>query len=110
MPKKQETQKQKALKYDDNKPALALIPHEAIFEIGKAMSFGAKKYGDHNWRSGFKWLRVASAANRHLWAWIGGEDKDPESGLSHLAHAGACVCILIAHEKGEIGEDDRYKS
>ncbi len=101
--------KKKAVKHDEGKPALALIPHEAIWEIGKAFSFGAQKYGDHNWRAGFQWIRLSSAALRHITLWAGGKNIDDESGLSHMAHAGACVCMLIAHEKSGLGTDDRYK-
>lgn len=99
-----------ALKADDGKVDLALVPPEAIFEIGRAFTFGAKKYAAHNWRKGFKWMRVTSALLRHVFAWMRGEDKDPESGLSHLAHAGACVCFLLAYEVTGAGEDDRYKT
>jgi hypothetical protein len=37
-----------------------------------------------------------------------GEDKDPESGLSHLAHLGCCVVFLIWHEKYKKELDDRF--
>ena len=47
--------------------------------------------GYHNWRDGLDWTRVSSAVLRHLSAWHGGEDIDPESGLSHLAHAGCGI-------------------
>ena len=96
-------------KHDQEKPAIALIPHEAMTGIGRAMTYGAKKYDAHNWRGGFKWLRLASAANRHLWAWIGGQDNDDESGLNHLYHTGACIMMLIGHVDSNLGEDDRWK-
>ncbi len=35
------------------------------------------------------------ACMRHLTAWIEGERKDPESGLSHLAHAVCCLLIML---------------
>jgi hypothetical protein len=82
----------------------------AFNEIGKVLTFGSKKYGDHNWRKGFKWSRLLGAALRHLMAFLGGEDKDPESGLSHLAHAGCCVVFLLEHEVKHKALDDRYKS
>ena len=99
-----------AVKHDSGKPDYALVPAEAIDEIAKAFSFGAKKYSANNWRLGFKWTRVTSALLRHTFAWLKGEDLDPESGLSHLAHAGACVCFLITFVFTKTGEDDRYKS
>lgn len=94
-------------KNDHGKTRLELIPASGIEGIGRAMTFGANKYSAHNWRKGFKWLRLCGSAMRHLTAWMGGEDKDPESGLSHLDHLGACVVMLIAHEQEGLGQDDR---
>ncbi len=102
--------KSKGTKHDDGKNRLELIPVEFIEQVGLAFSFGAKKYDDNNWRNGFKWTRVIAALLRHTYSWSKGQDKDPESGLSHLAHAGACLAILIAHEQLNYGEDDRVKT
>jgi hypothetical protein len=46
---------------------------------------------------------------RHLHAFNDGEDKDPESGLSHLAHASCCLMFLLEFEKTHQELDDRYK-
>jgi hypothetical protein len=99
----------KAVKHDEEKAIMALIPSEALFEIGKVYTFGAKKYSAHNWRGGFNYIRVASAALRHIYAWLSGEDKDPESGFSHLAHAVCCLMMLITFQITKTGTDDRYK-
>ena len=97
------------VKYDNEKIPLQLIPSAALFEIGKAYQFGAKKYSAENWRGGFDWKRIIGSALRHLFAWKDGEDKDPESGLSHLAHLGFCVLTLLEYEVRKAGNDDRYK-
>jgi len=78
--------------------------------IGDAMSFGAVKYGRYNYLcGGFTISRLLASAFRHLDAFQGGEDLDPESGLSHLAHAAANIQMLLdTIETGTI-EDDRYK-
>jgi hypothetical protein len=52
---------------------------------------------------------VASAVLRHIFQWLGGEDKDSETGLSHLAHASCGLLFLIDFEVNKLGEDDRYK-
>ena len=96
-------------KHDSDKPPLALLPFDALEEISKVLQFGAEKYDAHNWRKGFKWSRLISSTLRHFSAWIQGEDKDPETGLSHLVHAGCNVLFLISHELHGYGEDDRYK-
>lgn len=97
------------LKYDIGKVPLELLPVEALIEIAKVMAFGAEKYGRHNWRKGMAWSRLVGAILRHLFAWILGEDKDPESNLNHLAHAGCGILFLLTYEINGSGMDDRYK-
>lgn len=66
--------------------------------------------GERNWEQGMSWGRVFAALMRHMWAWWRGEDKDPETGESHLWHAGCCIAFLIAYEARGVGTDDRYKA
>lgn len=101
--------KMTALKNDQDKPRMELLSVPALQSIAEVMTFGAKKYADHNWRQGFKWSRLYGAALRHLTAHMNGESTDPESGFSHLAHLGCCVMFLLEHEKCSLGTDDRYK-
>lgn len=96
-------------KYDDGKVPLDLLSSVALEEIAKVMAFGKKKYAAHNWRGGLAWSRVIGAALRHVMAFNRGEDKDPETGLSHLAHAGCCILFLLEYEKTHRELDDRYK-
>jgi hypothetical protein len=98
------------VKNDSEKAARPeLLPVEALEEISKVLAFGAKKYADNNWRGGFKWTRVLGALFRHLYAWGRGEDKDPETGLSHLAHAGCNILFLLTFELTKTGQDDRHR-
>lgn len=96
-------------KNDQEKIRLELLSVCFLEEIAKVMTFGAKKYDSHNWRSGFAWSRLLGAALRHLLAFMRGEDKDPESGFSHLAHLGCCTMFLFEHYHRKLGKDDRYK-
>jgi len=98
-----------ALKYDATKTPVELLPSEAMLEIAKVLGFGALKYDAHNWRKGLAWSRLIGATMRHLWAFARGEDNDPESGLSHLAHAGCCVLFLLTYQLTSTGTDDRFK-
>lgn len=98
-----------ALKYDKEKPNMSLLSSIAILELTKVLDFGAKKYADHNWRKGTKFSRLLAAALRHIFAYLGGESKDPESGLSHLAHAMCCLMFLLELEVTKPHLDDRYK-
>lgn len=99
-----------AIKADEDKNRVDLLPVGPMLAIAEVLTFGAKKYADHNWRKGFKWSRLIGAAMRHLFSFARGEDKDPETGLSHLAHLGCCVMFLLEHEQNKLGTDDRYKS
>jgi hypothetical protein len=98
-----------AVKHDDNKPPMNLLSREALEQTAMVMAFGKEKYAAHNWRGGFAWSRPLSAAMRHLMAFNDGEDKDPESGLSHLAHAACCIMFLLEFEKTHKHLDDRFK-
>lgn len=102
--------KTEAMKFDQDKLPLNLLSTEAMNQTAAVLKFGAQKYAEHNWRGGFKWSRPLAAAMRHLTAFNDGEDKDPESGLSHLAHAACCIMFLLEFEKTHPELDDRYKS
>lgn len=97
-----------AIKADAGKTDWFLMPFEAVEEINKVLEFGAKKYSAHNWKAGegFKYTRILNSLLRHVFAYIRGEDKDPESGLSHLAHAGCNIVFLLYYEKYKA----RYKN
>ncbi len=80
-------------KFDLDKPEYGLIPPQCLDEVARVLTVGAKKYERDNWRyveDGPR--RYFDAAQRHLWAYKRGEILDPETGLSHLAHA---VCSLM---------------
>ena len=98
-----------ALKFDVDKLPLNLLSTEAMNQTAAVLAFGAQKYAAHNWRAGFAWSRPLAAAMRHLTAFNDGEDRDPESGLSHLAHAACCIMFLLEFEKTHPHLDDRYK-
>ena len=101
--------KQKGVKFDSDKIQYELLPPELLEEVAKILTFGAKKYSERNWEYGMDWSRPFGALNRHLWAWWDGEEKDPETGESHLSHAGCCLAFLIAYEQRGIGNDNRWK-
>lgn len=91
----------------EKKPSLHLIPAPAEIAESMAMSHGARKYGEFNWREKVvKASCYVSAARRHLAQWFDGQDDDPESGVSHLAHVRACMGILLdAQAIGNLGDD-----
>lgn len=93
----------------DDKPPLDLLEHPADCEIARALQTGAVKYGRKNFRAVGKInaSTYGAAIRRHVGAWLNGEDLDPESGLSHLAHVGACVHVVFAAMEARTYVDDR---
>lgn len=96
-------------KHDSEKTRWSLLPLDALEQVCKAFMHGADKYGDGNWEQGAAYNRYWDALERHMVAWQRGEDLDTESGLNHLAHAGACVLILFGMQLRGLGHDNRRK-
>lgn len=97
------------LKFDGEKPPMELLDPYAMEQIAWVLAFGAKKYEANNWRKGIAMCRLLGAVLRHVFAYLRGEDLDPETGLSHLAHAGCEIMFALnmAHVRPDL--DDRYK-
>jgi hypothetical protein len=98
------------VKYDNDKLRVDLIPIDSLLEVAKVYTFGARKYKDNNWRLGIAWSRVFGALIRHSFAWFLGEDKDSETGLSHMAHAAWCCLTLLNYVITKPEWDDRIQS
>lgn len=103
-----------AIKFDSNKPDWSLLPVQSVEEIIKVLQFGAKKYAAWNFANGegLSYSRVLNSLLRHIFAFMRGENIDPETGLSHIAHAGCNVLFLlhyILHKDRYPNNDDRPK-
>ena len=94
-------------KVDEGKRRMDLVPPEAILSLADVLTKGALKYPERNWEKGMDWGRVFAAAMRHMWAFWGGEDKDPDSGQLHVEHALCCLAFLVTYAKRDVGDDDR---
>lgn len=97
-------------KHDAEKPPLDLLDATALLEVGRVLEFGAKKYAPNNWRGGISRERLIAATLRHTLAAASGERNDPETGLSHLAHA-MCELMFALHfeVKGTEVSDTRFE-
>lgn len=95
------------VKFDEGKLPYHLLPPELLEGVSEVLQFGAHKYTARNWELGMDWSRPFAALMRHMWAWWRGENTDPETGFSHLWHAGCCIAFLIAFEQRGVGTDDR---
>ncbi len=99
-----------AVKKDQGKPQIHLVPPQAILGIARVMTYGIGKYSEYNYRNGkgLNWMRVYDALQRHLLAWVSGETFDKETGENHLFHAGCCLVMLIdLQTRGFDDGDDR---
>ena len=101
------------IKHDSKKPKMNLLPPKAIIEVGKVLTFGAEKYGAENWKE-LEDLqnRYTAGALRHIFAHMDGEQLDPETGLSHMAHALCCLLFKLEIElqDGKTKEEESRKT
>lgn len=90
------------------KPPLSLIPGAARVQLAEAFRDGAVKYGPANWRvDPVTASTYLNAAERHLISWQDGEEVASDSGVHHLAHAAACLLILLDAQASGTLQDDR---
>ncbi len=91
---------QKAERFD-------LLPYDALEEVARVYGIGARKYADDNWLKGYAWRLSLGALMRHVARFMLGEDRDPETGCLHLAHAAwHCLTVITFFMRG-LGTDDR---
>jgi|TARA_R110000822_G_scaffold126445_1_gene261674 hypothetical protein len=89
------------------KAEYSLIPMLALEDCARVFMFGRDKYSAWNWADGMDWLVPYDCMMRHMAAWQGGEDIDPESGLPHLGHAMCNLVMLSMFSKTHPEGDDR---
>ncbi len=89
------------------KPPMWLNPFPALIHLATAFADGAAKYGPFNWRKSKVSASVyIAAAQRHIGSYEDGEEFDPVSKVHHLAHAMACMAIVLdAKECGALNDD-----
>ena len=89
------------------KVPLHLVPPSAKHFLAAALADGAKKYGPYNWRNSSISVSVyKSACERHLDAFWDGESLAEDSQVHHLAHAMACLALMLdAMTVGRLHDD-----
>jgi hypothetical protein len=71
------------------------MPVRVLWEVAIAMMEGGLKYGLHNYRAaGVRATASTDAAIGHICQWLEGEDKDPDTGLSHITKAISALMVL----------------
>ena len=96
-------------KYDQDKPRMDLLDSDALEGLATVLTFGAKKYAAHNWRSGISNSRLVAALLRHVFAILRGEYVDKESGLMHIDHVGCCWMFLSNNMKNRPDLNDLWR-
>lgn len=99
-----------AFHFEAGKPRVDQLPPAALLEIAAVMGYGAEKYGEWNWAehaTKWKWGQLIGSMLRHIFYWMMREDIDPESGLNHMAHAGANIMMLLDLMSNGCGHDNR---
>jgi hypothetical protein len=98
-----------SLRFNKGKPQMSQLNPKFIMELAQLMGKGEAKYGKYNWAKGQQYTTVYDSLNRHLSAFMLGEDIDPESGMSHLMHCASNIMILWHSWQLENEElDDRF--
>ena len=79
-------------KENKTKTNITLIPYFAIIKIAKRFMYGAKKYGENNWKLAKTEKEInefRKAAARHFHQWLDGQDDED--------HAFACITNIIMY-------------
>lgn len=97
-------------KNDAGKPRMSLLDRGFLEGMARVLGAGAEKYGRFNYKNGIDLCRYLDAADRHLHAFIDGEDIDPETLESHLLHAGCSLMMAAWTHANRPERDDRYQS
>jgi len=97
------------LRFNKGKLRYDLVEPHAFEDFVQVLTDGANKYFDRNWENGLSWTSVLASLKRHIAAIEKGEDRDPESGRLHIAHAACNVHFLNAFYYTFPQGDDRPK-
>jgi len=103
------TGKGTGLRFNKGKLRYDLVEPRAFRDFVEVLTDGANKYFDRNWENGLSWTSVLASLKRHIAAIEMGEDRDPESGRLHIAHAACNVHFLNAFYYTFPQGDDRPK-
>ena len=95
------------LRYNDDKRKWSLVDFESLEPMVEVLEYGAAKYAPDNWKKGMPIKEVCESLLRHTFAFMKGEDEDPESGLTHIGHMQCNLMFLAYNLKHKPEFDDR---
>lgn len=94
-------------RFNDGKRQWSLLDFSLMEDMVRVMEYGTRKYARDNWRKGLPVQQIFDSLMRHMTAFMLGEDNDPETGLSHIAHAQCNLMFLMHTVKNRTDLDDR---
>lgn len=95
-------------RYNEGKLKWSLISWKALEPMVEVLMFGANKYDNWNWTKGLKYTEICESLQRHLYAFLEGEDNDKESKLKHVSHILCNAMFLSYMFLFRKDMDDRY--
>ena len=96
------------LRFNEDKLQWGLVDFEALENMVRVLEYGEKKYDAHNWKKGLPYVAVMESMLRHIYAFLRGEDIDPESGLPHTGHIMCNAMFLDYYSTYCKDMDDRF--
>lgn len=99
----------RAERLNNGKLQWGLVDFSSLEEMVRVLEFGAKKYSPDNWKKGSPTVELCESLLRHVFAFISGENNDPESKLSHLGHIMCNVMFLSYMMKNKPEFDNRCR-
>jgi len=98
-------------RHNAGKAPLSMVveAREALTGCAGVLQFGAEKYARGNWHKGLLHTEICDSMLRHLSAYLGGEDKDPESNCLHVDHILTNALFLAQGVRKHPELDDRSK-
>ena len=83
-------------RFNEGKLKWSLVSWLALEPMVRVLMFGAQKYSYWNWSNGLKYTEICESLQRHLNAFLEGEDNDEESKISHIGHI-LCNAMFLSY-------------
>lgn len=94
-------------RFNTDKLKWSLVDFKSLEDMVRVLEFGAKKYDTDNWKKGLPTKEIVESMLRHIYAYLDGEDLDPESGLPHIGHIQCNALFLSYMSKNKPEFDNR---
>lgn len=108
-----DTPKEQAMRFNDSKLRVDLIPPEAIYALAVVLSYGAVKYDDKNWEK-FDTIEnpdsyFGGSQGRHILYALLGRPMDPESGLPDNWHTLTNAAMRVTYDARTAVPDEKKR-